>query len=445
MGWQFDQVKWRVLLVDDDEDDYMLTRQMLSEAKLGKIELDWASTFESGLEAIRNRNNGYDAVLMDYDLGAKTGIELIREAVSWGYTAPFILLTGRGSYEVDVEAMQAGATLYLTKVEANPLLLERGIRYAIELKQKEEDLRKANEELKKLNENLKRELELRRKTEKELANSEERYRAVCENLLDVSYRRNLQTETYEYISPVVEQVLGFSPEEMSMMSDHDLFEHVHPEDLPSVQYRLEEGNRSGKGKLEYRFRTKNGQYIWLADFFTVQMDDSGAPLYRGGMVRDITERKYAEIERDSVLLESEEQRRLLETIVENLPAGMAVLEGPELRYQLINPAYEAIARKKGPVLGRTLAQVWPEFVDHEIQRRFHQVYATGISAHLLDIRVNVDRGEGTEEVYFNVDILPMKDSSGITTGLLVFTIETTGQVLARKRLEEIISRGKLNL
>lgn len=123
---------WHLLLVDDDEDDYILTQIMLSESKGRKISLIWASTYSEALINLKEKH--FDAALVDYDLGGRTGIELIHDLVSAGVTTPLILYTGRGNFEVDVEAMHAGAALYLTKSEANPLLLERAIRYAIERK-----------------------------------------------------------------------------------------------------------------------------------------------------------------------------------------------------------------------------------------------------------------------------------------------------------------------
>jgi PAS domain S-box-containing protein len=132
-------VTWRILLVDDDEDDFFLTRQMLKQSQYRKIILDWAPTYTSGVEQLISSR--YDAVLVDYDLGSHTGVQLIREFEDKGYPAPFILYTGRGSYEIDLEAMQAGATLYLTKNEVSSLTLERFIRYAIEHKEVEERLR----------------------------------------------------------------------------------------------------------------------------------------------------------------------------------------------------------------------------------------------------------------------------------------------------------------
>lgn len=130
---------WKLLLVDDDQDDYIIFNDLINQARGGKVSLEWASSYESG-EQLLNTNQ-YDAVFVDYYLGRKNGIKLIRKTIERNYPAPIILLTGCGSYEVDLEAMNAGATFYLTKDEINPMSLERFIRYAIERKKAEEALR----------------------------------------------------------------------------------------------------------------------------------------------------------------------------------------------------------------------------------------------------------------------------------------------------------------
>ncbi len=140
-----DTLVWKILLVDDDEDDYLLTREMLAMAQGKEIQLKWAASFSAGCQALDA--DTYDAVLIDYDLGEHTGLELIRMAVAQDYPSPLVLITGRGGYEVDLEAMQAGATLYLTKSELNPPLLDRSIRYAIERKQTEVALGEARQQL----------------------------------------------------------------------------------------------------------------------------------------------------------------------------------------------------------------------------------------------------------------------------------------------------------
>lgn len=137
--------QWKILLVEDDEEDYLLTFDMLAESRGIKYHLDWAEDYDRGRQAILSTE--YDAILMDYELGPRTGLELTREITSLGCKAPIILLTGRGNLELDMEAMQAGVTDYLSKNEATSASLERTIRYAILQKQTEKALLAAKEEL----------------------------------------------------------------------------------------------------------------------------------------------------------------------------------------------------------------------------------------------------------------------------------------------------------
>lgn len=131
IGTEMKSEKIKVLLIDDDEDDYIITRELLSEVKVGKYALDWASSYEEGLK-VAGRGE-HDVCLVDYRLGERTGVQLIREAREPRINTPMILLTGHGSHDVDVEAMQAGATDYLVKNETPAALLDRTIRYALEL------------------------------------------------------------------------------------------------------------------------------------------------------------------------------------------------------------------------------------------------------------------------------------------------------------------------
>ena len=140
-----------------------------------------------------------------------------------------------------------------------------------------------------------------------LRESEERFRSLLENSIDVAYRYNLKTGRYDYVSPVSEQIMGFTSQEMSEMDDLRILERIHPGDHSHYQAELRRAEETGKGKLDYRFRGKNGSYRWLADHVTVLKDQEGQPLYRGGIIRDITERKQGE----EALKESRERFRSL--------------------------------------------------------------------------------------------------------------------------------------
>lgn len=120
-----------VLLIEDDEDDYLLTRELFEEFEWAEhYELVWRKSFEEGLEAFRRGN--YALCLLDYRLGAHTGLEFLREAGKRVGMTPVILLTGEGNREVDLKAMELGAVDYLVKGEFGAGLLERSIRYGVE-------------------------------------------------------------------------------------------------------------------------------------------------------------------------------------------------------------------------------------------------------------------------------------------------------------------------
>ena len=119
----------RVLLVDDDEDDFVLTRDLLAEAEGGAFCLDWEHSYAGALEAIARGE--HDVYLLDYRLGGRNGLELLRETIG-RCGAPMILLTGQSDREVDAEAMRAGAADYLVKGRIDASLLGRSIRYALE-------------------------------------------------------------------------------------------------------------------------------------------------------------------------------------------------------------------------------------------------------------------------------------------------------------------------
>lgn len=126
--------KIRVLLIDDDEDDYIITKEVFGRISDGdKYELTWVDTFEQGITAIVKRQ--YDIYLVDYRLGKETGITVLSEAQAYGITEPIIILTGKGDHRIDQEAMHKGAADYLVKDQIEPDTLDRSLRYA--LKQRE--------------------------------------------------------------------------------------------------------------------------------------------------------------------------------------------------------------------------------------------------------------------------------------------------------------------
>ena len=118
-------------MIDDDRLQFRLTQGHFKNFQAEIYELEWAATFEDGLA--RLLAGGYVACLLDYQLGPKDGLQLIREAIAAGCRTPIIFLTADSSSQVDIEAMNAGALDYLVKGEISPRSLERSLRYALKL------------------------------------------------------------------------------------------------------------------------------------------------------------------------------------------------------------------------------------------------------------------------------------------------------------------------
>ena len=125
-----DRFRLRVLLIEDDEDDFVLARDLLLGIPFAEYDLKWVDSYDAGLEALGCSE--YDVCLLDYRLGERDGLALLHHVIEKHYKTPVILLTGQGDHDVDVEAMKAGAADYLVKGQIDADLLERSIRYSIE-------------------------------------------------------------------------------------------------------------------------------------------------------------------------------------------------------------------------------------------------------------------------------------------------------------------------
>ena len=120
----------RILIVDDDEDDYFIISDAISQIPTGSFTVEWAYQYTDALEKMQG--NTHDLYFLDYRLGARSGMDLLREAIESGCEAPIVLLTGGGSRRTEFDAIQSGAADYLVKSDVNVERIERCIRYALE-------------------------------------------------------------------------------------------------------------------------------------------------------------------------------------------------------------------------------------------------------------------------------------------------------------------------
>lgn len=126
----------RVLLVDDDEEDYLIIRRIFARISDATFTLEWCPDFEAAKAKITAAT--HDIYLIDYRLGKYSGLDLLRFAQPEKRVEPFILLTGAGDRELEQRSMKLFASDYLVKGSFGPELLSRTLQYAIGRKEAEE-------------------------------------------------------------------------------------------------------------------------------------------------------------------------------------------------------------------------------------------------------------------------------------------------------------------
>ena len=247
-----------ILLIEDDEDDYMITQALLSKAQSIDCDLDWAQSYDEGIEAIVS--NTYDACLVDYRLGAQTGLDLLEEVNRrGGVPTPIILLTGQGDLEVDLHAMQAGAADYLSKDEIDAPLLERSIRYAVERKEAEQRIREQAQRLNKAR--------------------------------DAIMAYDMEGRVV-YWNKSAERLTGWSEDEMMGETARERLYAAEQQDKLRSCYdtMMEEGEWTGELDLQ----SKDGDELIVESRWTLVRNSAGEPKHVLVINTDITERKRLE-------------------------------------------------------------------------------------------------------------------------------------------------------
>jgi PAS domain S-box-containing protein len=253
----FSEIK--ILLVEDDEDDYFLFKNYLADIKLGSYKLTWTSTYEKAILEIRKKE--HDIYFFDYMLGSHNGLDLIKECILIGIDAPIILLTGLGNHETDIAAMEFGAADYLMKSEIDSEKLERSIRYSIE----------------------------QSKNLKKIKDSEEKFRSIFENSHDVIYLADSSGKIYE-INKAGERIFGYSREEILTMKVTDWYENK--EDHEKFLEAISQTGTYSNFEVVLKDKFGNRKYCTLTA--TVQRVAENGVVYYQGIVHDITRRRKAE-------------------------------------------------------------------------------------------------------------------------------------------------------
>ncbi len=359
----------RVLIIDGRRSAYVLARELLTEVNPAGYEVEWAATYDEGLAAVCA--GAADAALVDYQLGAMSGVDLVRQALADGCRIPLIVLTGRGDTRVDLEALASGAADYVDKAGATGATLDRAIRYAVRHQ---------------------RALDL-------LLRREERFRALLESSVEAIVLLDRDALVL-YASDSVNGLSGVAPADTVGRS---AFDFIHPDDAPMIRSVLADAlAQPGVAiRTTYRAQPRDGSCRYWEGVFRNRLDDPAV----GAIVlnfHDVTDRKLAEA-----------QQAHLAAIVsssEDAIIGLS-LDGTILSWNV--GAQRLYGYTAADVVGRSASLLIPPDRAAEYEGLLERIRAGRRGGRYETQRVR--KGGATVDV--SVTLSPMHDANGAIVGM----------------------------
>jgi PAS domain S-box-containing protein len=347
--------KIRVLHVDDDAEFLAVAKQVLEEQD--QFQVDTALSARDALEKLKASE--FDAVVADYQMPGKNGLELLKELRQERIEIPFVLFTCKGKAEIAIEALNSGVERYIDKqgnAEATYEELKRSICSAVR----------------------------KRRIEQTLKESENLLRQITENMQDMLLLTDANL-LCTYASASHKWILGYEPSEMIGKSVYDF---VHPDDLARAMKAAEKAFKDNSGgKMEVRVRRADGSYVLSEGIGKILTDENGQ--FTGVVLtsRDITERKRIE----QTLKQSEgKYRRLFEEALD------AIFVADAETGKLIDcnrAATELVGKPKSELIGMHQRFLHPQNESQgEFSRSFEQ-HLKDKEGQIIESQVTTKNGE----------------------------------------------------
>ncbi len=285
----------KVLLLIDDEP--MNLDMLAVYLKKYPVKILVARDGKSGLDKAQRAHP--DLILLDVMMPGIDGFETCRVLKTMDETRniPVIFMTALTDITHKIQAFQVGAVDYITKPLEQEEVLARIVTH-VRLhhlnEQLEQKVWERTNELVQMNQRLQQEISERQQAEEALQESEARFRRLAENAKDMIYRISLPDGQYEYISPAVETITGYTPQEIYQSSQF-IVQVIHPD---WKSYFAEAWQNLMHGEVppyyEYQILHKSGEMRWLNERNVLIRDSNGNPIAMEGIATDITDRKQTE-------------------------------------------------------------------------------------------------------------------------------------------------------
>ena len=301
------------LLIDDDEQEFTITRDLLAQIEGWQFNLDWVSSFDAALAKMER--DPYDICLLNYRLGNENGLEFLHQANKNGTKTSLILLTDTEDRNTAQAGLEAGAVDYLVKGQIDASLLERSIRYAVRYKRLEDSLaRQVTQRTERLS------AECRRLQQK-LAKSEQKEKSLSEQ--ERQYRMFFDVDIYgvevlDKAGQVVDcnstylNLLGCKREALVGQHTTKFLSEVSAKTFGKILTELKE---QGYAEGERELVRQDGSTMLVWSRSRTVYDDSGQFAGFVTFSRDITDRMKA-VKQISTLARALEQSPMAITIVD---------------------------------------------------------------------------------------------------------------------------------
>ncbi|MBN2820566.1 MAG: PAS domain S-box protein [Bacteroidales bacterium] len=262
--------------------------------------------------------------------------------------------------------------------------------------------------------------------QKKIAQSEAQYRELVESTDAIAWEFDILNDKWLYVAPQVTRKLGWLPNEWTNL---DFWKtNIHPDERDNAaNYCLECAAKGESHSLEYRFKSKDGKYVWIRDVVSVEMQDN-KPVRLRGVMFDITEQKNNEIG-------LQEKNTFIQTVLDNLPIGIALNKIDEGTAFYMNRKFEEIYGWKASELidiSSFFEKVYPDKdYRNKVVRMILEGIESGDSQKMHWENIQIAKHDGTKGFVNAVNIPLHTQNTMVST-----VIDITSRTLAEKELKE---------